>query len=522
MSAAVPPKTVLVLLCPEVALNLTEVEAGLRKREPRVHVEIVPHLEKRLHVVEDLVRASGAAHLVLGLCSERGSTARLQAHARRAGLDPLSVEVLELGAWAASVRPQGRATAQAVVLLSAAVRRAMAFPGSQPANVKPYLPPRLSRRALFTLSSLEYRGVPSVWTRRCVAQRGCRLCVEACPRKALDVEGGRVVLDKMACDGCGLCVSACPREALAFPGYAPAQLAAQVEVLLDPTLTDLWPRGILFVCRNSAASLAKQAQREGGVPAGWLPVTLPCLGMVLPAWILACLARGAHAVALAPCPGRCPFAQDKTIAGRAAYVQELLHHLGDLPDRVSVVKALSELPPLPETAPHPETVSSSLPVVPVTPATSAQVHVHLGQVAGTLSDIAFSHPHAPFGLIRVTDGCTGCGVCAAACPSEALVLEHANGRLRLSFEAALCTACAQCLPACPEKAQGVLELERATNLERLAAGRVVLHEDHEWRCESCGAPIAPARMLQRIEALLGDEHAATLGVITRYCPQCRL
>jgi len=61
------------------------IEAGLRKREPRMHVEIVPHLEKRLQVVQDLVRASGATHLVLGLCSERGSTAHLQAHARRAG-----------------------------------------------------------------------------------------------------------------------------------------------------------------------------------------------------------------------------------------------------------------------------------------------------------------------------------------------------------------------------------------------------------------------------------------------------
>ena len=525
MTAETPLKT-LVLLCQDLAslgqgLDLAAIQAGLQDRTPAVQVQVVPDLEHRLEGLASLVQESGAARLVLGLCAGQHRTPELQAQVRKAGLDPLGVEVLDLGAWAAPVHPPSQATAQAQLLLTAAVARARAFPGSRPANVKPHLPSRLSRRALFTLSRLEYRTVPSLLARRCAAPAGCRLCAAACPRAALKAENGRITLDKLACDGCGLCVSACPREAIAFPGHAPAQLAAQIQTLLDPTVTELWPRGILFTCPGSTPGLARQAQWDGALPAGWLPVALPCLGMVLASWPLACLALGAGAVALAPCPGRCPFAQEGVIAGRVAYCRELLHLLGDDPERVRLVQSLADLPPLLAMAPQPPAIPAPLHPASPAPDAAAQVHLHLAQTAGTPTDVSLRHPHAPFGLVQVTNGCTGCGVCATACPSGALLLERSDGHLTLSFDAALCTACGQCLPVCPEAAHDVLSLERVTDLRRLAEGRVPLYEDREWRCERCGTPIAPEGMLRRIEALLGDEHATTLGMIARYCPECR-
>jgi ferredoxin len=520
------PLKTLVLLCQDLAspdwgLDLAAIQTGLRQQVPTAQVQVVPDLEHRLDELADMVRDGGAARLVLGLCSGRDLTPRIQAQARKAGLDPLGIEVLNLGAWAARVHPSSQATDQARVLLIAAIARAQAFPGSRPENVRPHLPPRLSRRALFTLSLLEYRAVPSILAVRCAAPGGCRLCVSACPRAALQAADGRVTLDKLACDGCGLCVSACPREAIAFPGHAPAQLAAQIRALLDPGVAELWPRGILFTCRGSAPGLARQAQRDGALPAGWFPVAVPCLGMVLPTWPLACLALGAAAVALAPCPGRCPFAQDETIAGRVAYCRELLRLLDDDVERVRLVQDLADLPPLPATAPHPPVAPASLHPASPAPDAAAQVHLHLARTSGAPTDLSLPHPHAPFGLIRVRDGCTGCGVCATTCPTGALTLERSNGDLTLTFDAALCVACSQCLPVCPEAANEVLSLERVTDLRRLAEGRVTLYEDREWRCEVCGAPIAPEGMLRRIEALLGDEHATTLGVIARYCPRCR-
>ncbi len=55
-----------------------------------------------------------------------------------------------------------------------------------------------------------------VFTQRCLAS--CRICVRACPQKALARIGGRIVLKRDRCRACGLCAEACPAEALRLVG----------------------------------------------------------------------------------------------------------------------------------------------------------------------------------------------------------------------------------------------------------------------------------------------------------------
>lgn len=49
----------------------------------------------------------------------------------------------------------------------------------------------------------------------------CRLCIEICPKDALDVVRGKLKLDKDSCVECSGCIGSCPTEALEFSGFDP-------------------------------------------------------------------------------------------------------------------------------------------------------------------------------------------------------------------------------------------------------------------------------------------------------------
>jgi ferredoxin len=58
-------------------------------------------------------------------------------------------------------------------------------------------------------------------------------------------------------------------------------------------------------------------------------------------------------------------------------------------------------------------------------------------------------PESEASMYHITTACTGCGVCAAECPVEAI--QEANRRLYV-IDAQTCTECAICEDVCPEEA----------------------------------------------------------------------
>ncbi len=536
----------LVLLCADLAtlghgLDLEEIRNWLQEKVPAVHVQFAPNLDRRPRDLAGVVAASGAVRLVLGLCSRKYAAAEVQVQARKAGLDPLGIEVVNLGDYAALLYPQSQATDRAKILLAAAVARARAFPGSQPENVKPYLPAAVSRRSLFTLSLLEYRPVPSIQRRYCLAEMGCQLCVQACPLGALQVTNGQVRLEKSRCESCGLCLTACPREAIQFPGYALAQLEAQLRTLLDPAINHIEPRGILFTCQRAPEPLVSCHE-------GWMPVELPCLGMARPSWFLAPLLMGARAVGVLPCQG-CLMGQDEAIEGRVAYCQEFLQLIGAPAEMVKLFPTLDQPPrgdgwladgrwQMADASYQPSALSHL-------PLATANVLLRLAQAYNTPSGPslrpracpaklpewgersegagpALEHPYSPLGIVEIReDVCTGCSMCTKACPTYALSFEQRDDNVCLTFDAALCNACGQCLLRCPEVERGAIRLKKAVDLAYLGQGRTLVYREETLRCIVCGTPIAPGKLLKRVEALLGTEYAATINRFQRYCPACR-
>lgn len=464
-----------------------------------------------------------AERLVLGLTHGEHHPASLQAVMRRAGLDPLGVEVLNLGAHAALLSPRPEAMDRAKLLLTGAVAKARAFRGSGPEHLRPSLSVAMDRRSLITLTASEYHVVPSVLRERCAVEQGCRRCLEACPRRAVRYGSGRIEIDRLQCASCGLCLGACPTEAIAFPGRSYSELDAQVAALADPTLVALAPRGLVFLCTRNAALLETSIERGLRYPSGWLPLVVPCVGMLSPTSFLRPLALGMDAVSVVPCGGACPFGQDAAVAERVDFCRRLLAGIGAERERVRLLpQPGAEQDAWCLTVPEGAVLPRSSPIARRWPGrrVDAETVLVLARAQAAPAGLRLSHPRSPLGVAEIDAArCTACGSCAEACPTGALSLHQDQDAIALRFDAALCGGCALCVPYCPER--DVLRLEPAVDRRRLEAGAMTLARAVMRRCVRCGTAIASSAMLTRLAILLGHDYATLAPTIARYCSNCR-
>ncbi|MBI4307623.1 MAG: 4Fe-4S binding protein [Chloroflexi bacterium] len=511
--AEAPPT--LVLLCQDAegrvaGLDLAEVAQWLTDHLRHIRVVRQKGLCSGLRVLRDAVQQADAHRLVLGLCSDKYPQLEVQAYGRRAGLDPLGIQAVNLGDASSAT---GSPSARAKLLLAAAVARARAFRGSRPENLKAALFPgqqEMSRRALFTLPPVTYVPVPTIDRRRCAAESGCAQCAGACPHDALAKDGDVILVERARCQSCGLCVAACPQRAVELPGWSPDEIEAQLTALLDTDI-GISERAVLLICKDA----------RGPVGDGWLPVRVPCVAMVPVAAILHALAQGAAAVALYPCEDDCPHGQGEALRGRVDYCQRLLWLMGRGPESVRVVGA-NTTDPAPLSTPPVQSKSKR-------PTDSV---VLFGREAAALAletltarcafdkDLVLEHPHSPLGVVRIDSRtCTGCGACASSCPTGALSYQRSEDEVALAFDPRLCAACGQCVPVCPEKAAGAIAAARVTDMRLISRGIQVFFQDQEARCHECGAPIAARAMLTRVATILGEGYNAQM--IGRLCADCR-
>lgn len=448
----------------------------------------IAHLCKQPELITE--HARGADRLVLALHWDAYALAEIQAQSRLLGLDPFGVQILHLPN---EPRPG------LGVALSGLAARAAAFTDSKPEHAKAVTPQRVSRRALLTLPKPEYVAAPLVDTQVCAAADGCKACAEACPQEAYRWANGRISFNKDACEPCGRCVTACPTAAITNPAVTPDQLRAQIETIISVSVE---PVGIAFVCRRGGARVAND----------WQTVKVPCTAMVPGTWLVAALLLGAGAATALPCSQTgCPLGQDDVTSENVWFARSLLAKSGENPERVPR-KPAPLLPPM-------ETVKLADPFGLKGPAEVVQA---LMALIGRRSTIRFKHAGAPLGTIDINaETCTACMTCASTCPTGALGHDFTNDTVRLSFDAALCTACGQCVSRCPELKRGAISLTPGVDTHLLAIGPSLVHESTVSRCESCGQPVAPQATLDRLGALLGDGHDATMEYLATRCVNCR-
>lgn len=448
----------------------------------------------------ELLASSSATRGVVAVCGGQDLSEEGRLDLRRAGKEPEAFLVVD--PW---VPPDGEARARLVVW--GAVNRIAARPAVRPSNLTPYLPSTLSRRALLQFPPLAYRVVPRVEPDRCRAEQGCTLCEAACPVGAIRVQGRRVVLDRARCTACGACVESCPSQALVLPGHSAAEVAAHVRAVLDPAVGPPEPRGIVYTCRRM--------QPDAAWHPAWFPVPVACVGGLAVSWILAPLALGAAAVAVAPCTCGGSDRADRAADERVEFCRRVLAALGVAEERVHTASLL-EPPHNDRTLPQPGGYGEEL------FATGPQALLAIGHaLAGPELAGEVEHPASPAGLVEIHPAvCTGCGMCAGVCPTSALSFQQEIEAV-LWWDPARCVGCEACIPVCPERERGAIQVCRTLHLGELRKGKRELYREPVARCVACGEAIAPSRMLERVVSLLGSEGESYRRVLTQYCSTCR-
>lgn len=488
-----------------------------------VRTTLVAGLAGHPELLTGAVRTSAARGAVVVTTEfERPPISELRMWGEAGGLAPLGVQLVALDILRARRSPQERST-YAVRMVRAAMA-ALDVPHTAQAVRRP-VGASLSRRALLNGRATTWAPVVAVDALACLGTLRCRRCVGACPEDALRMQDDSLdappTMDASRCQACSGCLDVCPAGALSLDGHGPRTLSLQLRALLQGGDGSAVP-SLVISCQDAAEPLHHLGERDG-LP-GWLVLELPCLGGVGSAWHLAALAAGAPAVQVLACE-RCM--GRGTLTKELAFTRRLLTALGDvhaarrvgvLPSRglrlKRAVLAASGLTPLADA-----TGADRIPV-PCATDTPARVAAwaigELRAAPGSGGQDGNPAPRlilgqgAPLGVLRATDGCTACGVCARTCPTRALSLTAGTEITKLVLDPAACTGCGVCVQTCPE---GVLDVVPGVDLDQLDAGCHPIARVASASCPDCG---------ESVLTLPASVHLPPLpaGLAGR-CPRCR-
>lgn len=443
---------------------------------------------------------------VFAVCPDGPSDEEVRSYARRVGADAAVGAARVDTVAVASFGPLDRRAERAAALLGAKLAALGASPPSPPDGFRMAFPTgKVSRRSLLSSAGVSYVPVATVGEVGCRGSAACGLCVDACPVGAILPSGRVPEVDRGTCIGCGACVSACPVDGAArLPGADIVGFEKEFEAL-----GRRWDGvGLLVGCANAPRLL------EDRLAGTWLPVKVPCLSIVTPAWALSALAGGARAVAFRGCGGACRAGAPERVRPMTAFVREALALAGvaDEEDRVRLLfPEDDDLPAGPDPADLKQLGDNSPALGLREPAATASALAVLGAVGGSITSNG-----APFGRVAYdAAGCTMCGLCAAVCPTEAIRFDQGAIAASLDIDRSACVGCGHCETICPE---GVLTVERGVDLIRLGEGAEPLKRSLLVRCRRCGEPVAPSAMLERLRPMLDP---AVLGTIEGLCQRCR-
>jgi heterodisulfide reductase subunit A len=190
-------------------------------------------------------------------------------------------------------------------------------------------------RAAGAMAAGEYEIDPTIAFVHTEMCDGCRLCLAACPLKAIGV-GETSEVNAAICIGCGSCTAACPKEAIDLHGSKNKQIREAVEAaLMDKKERET--RVLMFADDTSTYRLADTVGvQKMSYNIKLFIIRVPSGSRVTPRLMLESLALGADGIFIGDCEERTtPFAHSlKAVEENVAKVRSVLEDEGLEPERV--------------------------------------------------------------------------------------------------------------------------------------------------------------------------------------------
>lgn len=169
----------------------------------------------------------------------------------------------------------------------------------------------------------------------------CGRCAKECVYGACVLgEDGYPAVSPADCRACGICQGGCPLLCIHLPGCE----SKNIEAIIDQARKEEKAERtvLLFLCKNDAypAWVKLTGKENGNSYRGIVPVPVPCLGAVNPAWVNEALIGGIDGVMMAGChPEQCHHGAGAALAEtRLQNLKETLARMYLEPERIFLVK----------------------------------------------------------------------------------------------------------------------------------------------------------------------------------------
>lgn len=302
-------------------------------------------------------------------------------------------------------------------------------------------------------------AVPTFVRERCLRYRhaasGCTRCVVACPTGALTLSSNRPSLNAAACTACGSCASACPVESVVAWWPADRELVYAIAVAATEGT-------VAIACAQTAT-----------VSPG--NVTVTCLARIDPSLLLTAASAGARRIYLLSgncvrCPSGNPTRKVRAVMADTVRIADALGTCLclslnvcaadiDLARRAWFARWLGRRGLL-----APETDSTAVDngdavanaYSPRLPEKRRRLVDAMRTLTGRREAVFHGHKTDVGTLFPVpridATRCTGCTLCATACPTGALTAATEADHLRLTCDTTACIACGLCTEVCYRQA----------------------------------------------------------------------